>query len=653
MLEARRAYRNAVLADRVKVVNVNDPGPNANLNDPRLCRPPPLSSSSSSSDSSPDTRRPGPTVGRGGGAGVGESGSGGRGGGSGHGHGPGASGGGSGYSTATPENTRSTRITLFPTRSAPSQPTASSSSTGATRVASVPAPFPKTERTTQSQSQSQVRSGTGSTSGSRSDAVSPPTVGTVQNASDNLSVSSERRRHGTGNVKAKKDNDNVTGLGGYEYSRTSSHSSRRSNYSRTMSILSSPLTGVTQVESGPGSTLMSSRHLSSLPSPAVGPVSGATPETGPLRGSRASSSSGSGKSSSKGERRQKASSSRPLIESISESAPLSSATLELSADSPKKSHSDRSSSSKHTSRSRVEPGSTSDRERRHRRTHSSITTGTVEPSGSTRPSKPSRSSHSHHSHRSKGTSSPPSRSRTDDPDWSPKTDVTYYESGGEEPSVTDRHDSVEQPPFEHGEHEYEGQEDDGFATAPSSPDLPPTTPPVMDYDGPVILHSLGGSSPSSLSGSVTERWSSDRVNLISNSNRSDSPKRVLPRRTFSEVEIQTATEAQTQTEVYPVAQSSSSTSICPTCQCHCHQSQPRSQSQSSSAVGSVGGDTVPATPANQPVALYALSPLNNRLEFVGDLGALGLSSLSVPNVSHSPRLDPRSPIARSTSLPAK
>ncbi|KAK7685152.1 hypothetical protein QCA50_011515 [Cerrena zonata] len=663
MLEARRAYRNAYLNDRVKTVTVRDPGANADLDDPRFNRHPPP----------PPPSPPGGGGGHGGGGGNGgdnagaqagtradagtravtganaHAGNGSRPGGSGNanantgnggrsgGNGNGSNSGGSGYSTATPENPRPTGITLYPTRSAPCelQPTASTStriepqstSTSATRVASVL--VPKTERSNSSRSQNQTHR-------NRNDASSPPTVGTVQNALDNLSVSSERRRHGTVNANSNE---------GYEYSRTSNHSSRRStNYSR--SIRSSPPTEITQVESGSGSTMMSSRHLSSLSSVA-------SPDASPALGS---SSSGSGKSkSSKSERKHK-SSSRSLTEGTSKGTPFSSALARSardgSTDSSGKAHSSRTSSSKHTSRSHVEADSTADRDRRHRRTYSSITTGTAGTPGSTKPSKSSHtsrsshSSHAHRSHRSARTPSPaPSRSRTDDPDWSPKTDVTYYESGGSSPEPIDHRVSIDE------REELEEFEDDGFATAPSSPELQPTTPPVMNLhenDGPAILHSMEGSSSSSLRGSMMEGWSSDRVHLISNPNYDESPKRVFPpRRTYSETGIQTQTETQSQTEANPDrSDTRGPVSICPTCHCHCHQSQPPSRSQSQSA-STVGGDTVPATPVSQH---NPLSPLNRQMEFAG---ALGLSTLSVPNISHSPGLDPRSPIARSTSLPAK
>ena len=114
--------------------------------------------------------------------------------------------------------------------------------------------------------------------------------------------------------------------------------------------------------------------------------------------------------------------------------------------------------------------------------------------------------------------------------------------------------------------------------------------------------------------------------------------------TQTQTEIQSRVDTEVQTAVDPDtrAQNSSSNSdhdfICR----HCH----RSQSQAPSMVG---GDTVPATPIIEPIQLQPVPPAT----FHGFVGSLGLSTVSVPNISHSPRLDPRSPIVRTTSLPAK
>ena len=118
--------------------------------------------------------------------------------------------------------------------------------------------------------------------------------------------------------------------------------------------------------------------------------------------------------------------------------------------------------------------------------------------------------------------------------------------------------------------------------------------------------------------------------------------------TQTQTEIQSRVDTEVQTAVDPdsrgltSAQNSSSNPdhdfICR----HCH----RSQSQAPSMVG---GDTVPATPIIEPIQLQPVPPAT----FHGFVGSLGLSTVSVPNISHSPRLDPRSPISRTTSLPAK
>lgn len=603
MLEARRMYRNAIIAGRVKTVTVKDPGTNANLDDPRFDEPPPLSPSSSSSGSSPRGGRVGPS---------GPSGNG----------GAGSSGGGggnesSGNSTVTPRDSTapSTLFTIYHKynpSSTTSQPTASSSTRAAPLSNTITAVGSTSigTRGVTTKPKAEIIQGGG-------DVVSPPTVGTVQNALDNLSVSPERRRRGnaaeSGEIEASASSKHARRSSARSgHSGHSGHSSR-SDHSR--SIRSSPPTDVTQYEDG---SSISSRRSSSIASPVVrlptrhahGPRSTESPSVS--SGDRKSSRS---KHSSRASR-------LAMMEMIENSWNRSSSISDPTARRDNDMRSSRSSShkQKRSSRSRVEriedteSGSTRDRDSLHRRTHRSTKS-------------------------SSSVSSPP----RNDPDWSPQTNVTYYEPSSHPGSPLAACVSVgsrQANEVDRAEREDREDDDEGFTTAPSSPDLQPATPPLADEIDEPIIQSSSRASHSSLIASTMDGWDreNDRAHLIPRTHYAGSRKQhtsthtqqttYVPRRTYSETGIQTETDLQDPDH-----------SVCANCQSH-----------RSEAVA--GEDTVPATPIQQSASLPP--PIHDRgLEFAGGLGALGLTTVSLPNISHQPMLDPRSPVTRTTSLPAK
>ncbi|CAL1707203.1 unnamed protein product [Somion occarium] len=525
MLEARKAYRDALIAQRVKVVTVEDPGPNGDLNNPRYTVPPPLAPSpSSSSTSSSSSQHSSHTV--------------------------------------IPAS-HSTLVTIYPDRSQAKQ--------------------------LQSIAQSSTSDGAGS----------PPTVGTVQTAMDNLSVSSERRRHG--------GEGTVSGPLTTTRSRESNEGS--SSMSRSRSIRSSPPTAVTQIEPS-----LSSRHISSSGSPSV--TWGSLPIRYNLHvKSSSSANSGSGsspesaaRSSTKSRRskhrRKKSPQSSPEagIPHIG-SSPMTEVTY------------------KHfSSSSQPSLGASSSRPNTVRRADASKSPITrplrTQDVGSTGLSIASYSAYTHSPDNASGT-------RVDNPSWSPQTNVTYMNSGSYSPLPSDRSSVV----------------DEGFATAPSSPDSIPSYP----NDNRDEIQAIASSSPpASVSARIpTPDRSSDRIRLIASPGSSNGRSSVHSKSCHSE-RTTVYSEAAIQTDPTPTAQPQAPSAPAPAARiCHrCQQSLPSSPA--------FGGDTVPATPNAQLTGLPSTS-----YEAYEGLNALGLTqSMFVPNMSHEPGLDPRSPIARSTSLPA-
>ncbi|KAI0074635.1 hypothetical protein K474DRAFT_1665169 [Panus rudis PR-1116 ss-1] len=285
----------------------------------------------------------------------------------------------------------------------------------------------------------------------------------------------------------------------------------------------------------------------------------------------------------------------------------------------------------------------------------------------------------------------PAASRRSDPTWSPRTEVTYAE-----PAASD--ERPHSPVLSDLSHATESSGHDTFVTPPSSPSV--RSPTLVHDHSPAISRHGGQSSRLGMSG-INSPTQSSTINVemmertasntkSTNSNMS-SPSYVsyrdrsvraashssgehtgvaseTVRRTYSDAQIQTedrrrdASIASASTSGRSSKSSSTNASHArsprsASTQSHhlcdaCHQPiQIRSpQPSTTRAPTTTGGDTVPATPV---MPAQPLVQGNVEQSAFGLYNALGLSqSMYVPHMVHDSTFDPRSPISRSTTLPA-
>ncbi|KAH8107248.1 hypothetical protein BXZ70DRAFT_286355 [Cristinia sonorae] len=252
--------------------------------------------------------------------------------------------------------------------------------------------------------------------------------------------------------------------------------------------------------------------------------------------------------------------------------------------------------------------------------------------------------------------------------WSPATNVTY-----EEPGSPDFH-STPVPMFEESEQENNDGEH-GYATAPSSPrssieeiesisGSPAfVSTPISSTLSPRIAYTP--STPSSSVYYSHSRANSTSVVSASSSSsaaRSAQTTHIEVRRVFSEAQVQTSprpaqtppirrmatSQAQVQTGS---PQQPSHRHVAGYCrECHQPLQPPR---QVVPGTGRSGDVTVPASPILPPAKSLRGSEREREQDLGGfSVNALGLTQSEYLAVGTSPMYDPRSPLGRSTSLPA-